>query len=152
MLQRIEGTFECLVYVGVESMVAAEGSVEFAGGLVEICNVAGFFQAIQYPENPYYQKTFCDSLGLNKKNGKEIIEQIDDLDSIPELIEKFTIIHNIDCSRNDSLEKINNLKKASRLKSTQASDLNEDGKIIKINFIVTVQIASRPICVRCRQR
>ncbi|UCF57775.1 MAG: UvrD-helicase domain-containing protein [Deltaproteobacteria bacterium] len=69
-----------------------------------------FFQALQYPDNPYYLQTYLDLPDMRSLKGEEILRHCETNDSLKDLIDQAVTLHEFDCSSEDSAEALRRLK------------------------------------------
>jgi len=73
-----------------------------------------FFQAIQYPDNPYYAKMY-DALIVDSGEAKKVaVEDFKDIGPLPDLIDQAVTSHDFDCSSEESAAALRRLRQLAK--------------------------------------
>lgn len=70
-----------------------------------------FFQALQYPDNTYYDNCYQEVFGDNRLMKKSTFRDFQTLDSLPEMIDEATRLHELDISSREAEEALVLLKR-----------------------------------------
>ncbi len=70
-----------------------------------------FFQALQYPENPYYRSAYMELPGIEPGRGEEALSQINVGDPLPDLIGQAVSLHEFEENPDGPTEALQRLRK-----------------------------------------